>query len=99
MLQKKFVRSQEPIIASFNFSDVAEGTGIITYNGAILEISGSKTYSMLPFSEYSGDIEINETTATTYTYNYDLGAFNKAHTLKGTAYFSAGVWLTNSADT
>ena len=84
----RIYRKTAEAIASYNWTDIAEGTGVVTLYGTQTKISGSTTYKLvqdaLPstIAAYKGD----DTTLT-----FDLTAFNTPKTVKGTAMFSVGV--------
>jgi len=78
-------QNQSSELTSYDYSDIAEGTGVVNYYGIVGKISGATTYSLIPFQRYSDDAVI---TPGTSTFNIDLSAYNMPKTLKGTAYIS-----------
>lgn len=81
VLQQKFTREQESPIATYNYTDVAEGTGIITFYAAANTVSGGVIdYFLTTDSTLRSD----PITGTAASYDFDLSAFNLPRTIKGT---------------
>lgn len=85
----------ESAIASYNYTDVAEGTGVVEFYGA-------ETYDTTATRKYI--LTANQITSNTAdlispngTINFDLSPFNSPRTIKGTAYFSVGMYESSSA--
>ena len=87
-----------PVVASFDFVDIAEGTGVVVFQGATNTTSAGTNYFLSRNSEFSSTISEIEQTAATYTFNFDLAPFNVTKTVKGTGYFTASLWQQNGAD-
>jgi len=86
-IQKKFLKSSETL-ASFDWVDLASGTGFVVYKGGT-GISGASTF-LSNNDFYSNTIESLATgTGTTATkefdLDFDLSAFNLPQTIRGTA--------------
>jgi hypothetical protein len=85
-------QNQSSELASYDATDLAEGTGSVEYHGIAGAISGAATYSLIPFKKYSADYAI---TPGTSTFNFDLGAYNMPRTIKGTAYIACAIYVGN----
>jgi len=90
-------KSTEAALASYNFTDIAEGTGVVTYYGATTNDSVGEEYVLLSQTLYSYSLS----TATTITngtgsytkfgdYDFDLSTFSLPKTIKGTCLISFG---------
>ena len=92
-IPKNFRNTQETAIASYDYIDIAEGTGIVTFNLAVSAIA-TPTYNYLLTKNtvYSDETHIRSTNTTT-TFNFDLTPFNLPQTLNGTAILSSAFWL------
>ena len=88
-------RSNEQVIASYDYYDLGEGTGIKTLYGAKLALSGSTLYLLTPNEAVLSSTAMTTTGEGTVTMNFDLSPFNMPKIVTGTAYFSAP--LANSA--
>ncbi|KKK70095.1 hypothetical protein LCGC14_2927450 [marine sediment metagenome] len=87
MVSDKFTTAS-PIIASYSYTDIAEGTGVVIFKAFITDIGalGHLTASQV----YSRNIETSETgTAgdwdTIGDRDFDLAPFNRSQIIKGTA--------------
>lgn len=79
-----------PAIASYDYTDVAEGTGITKFYGFETRVSGTKTYHLGTSDVFSTEIEQEETIgSSSWTLeiddDFDLPAFNLPRKIKGTA--------------
>ena len=77
---------QEPAIATFNFTDIANGTGVLVLQGA----DTAQGKILVGNQVYSSDIETSAASvgapfAKVIDVDFDLTAFNLPRTLKGTA--------------
>lgn len=92
----KFPATTEAAIASFNYIDIAEGTGTIIFYGISSEDSSAVDYHLISnkdaFSSQAGTERASDGTT---TIDFDLGAFNLPQIAKGTAYLSVGVGADN----
>ena len=90
-LQKFFPPTTPIAIASFNFTDIAEGTGVINFKGFGMIDNSGTTYGLTTQSLFGEPIEtesiqIDETNFTVVeTLNFDLTVFNTPKIIKGTA--------------
>ena len=78
-------------IASFDFEDVAEGTGVVIFFGISSETSGGVDYHLVANKAFSSQPDTTRSTSGTTTIDFDTGTFNLPRTAKGTAYFSAAI--------
>ena len=94
-------KSSEAAVASFDYTDIAEGTGVTMFNGFVTEASGAVLGYHLLKSEtiYSSKIETESSSYTSgsdYTsrinLSFDLPAFNLPKTLKGNANVLFTLW-------
>lgn len=83
VIQKKFRSTTEAVIASYDFTDIAEGTGSIVYNLFLQGTSAGTSFGLTAQDLRSADVEIIGAA----TRNFDLTAFNLPQTIKGTAVF------------
>lgn len=78
---------QPDFIASYDFTDIEDGTGVVNY----FALSGSQGWFLSAEEDYSEQIEyITGGAAATWTIDFNTGAFNKPRTLRGTATMSFG---------
>ena len=94
VVQKKFRQSSEQAIASFNFADIASGTGTVIYFASKTNISGAEAFNLSEKDEYSSEIELLHTTAKTTTMDFDTAIFNLPQTVRGTGLVSVGMYNT-----
>ena len=88
MLPVKYPKTVQPLIPSYNYSDVDEGTGITTYLGFTSNESGTASYNLTTSSPYSNLIETNMGSlgaGATADKDFDTGALNRPRIIKGTA--------------
>lgn len=93
----------EQTIASYNYVDVEEGTGIVEYYGTRKQGSAGDAYYLLRnpyrsagYSKYSVGGNLNYLTTGSYT--FDTLTFSAPRYVQGNAYFSAGS-LIDAGDT
>ena len=94
MLKRPY-QSQEKAIASYNYEDIAEGTGVISFYGCKTETSGATVYKLVQNAIYSSAPVYAGNSA---TLTFDLTPFNIPKQIKGTAMFSAGVGGNSGVD-
>lgn len=80
-ISNKF-QSQSNIISSYNYTDIAEGTGVVIFYGYTTNESGTTTYRLSSTPTYSNDIETLNTYTTKYFY---LAPFNLPKIIRGYA--------------
>lgn len=85
-IPRKYLNTQETAIASFDFVDIADGTGIRNFLLAIAEDSGGESFLILQDALHSKQVE----KGSNFDVNFDLTAFNLPQTVTGTAYASFG---------
>ena len=90
-------------IASFNFSDIAEGTGVQIFLGYTSELTGGADEHLTTQSSiFSKKIESvfvqsNDTTSRNrIDLDFDLTTFNFPKTIEGTAFFSTGMSISTT---
>lgn len=83
-IPKVYAKMGQNAIASYDYTDIAEGTGVIDFLGFTTVISGATLRHLGTKTVYSANIEPIFATATTY--NFDLTTFNYPKIAKGTAY-------------
>lgn len=92
MLTEKY-NNQSSNIASYDYTDIAEGTGVVKFEGYQSEtdsginygLTTSSIYSKYIESSFSSSIPASGTYLIYYDKDYDLTAFNTPKTLRGTA--------------
>jgi len=102
---KPFPTPSSPAIASFNWTDIAEGTGIVKFYGFDSEDSTGTTHHLSTNAFYSTNIYSQSATFAGYdyllkaTWNFDLAPFNRSGTIQGTANFNIPwhLWTTEPA--
>lgn len=85
--------TQSQILANYNYTDVANGTGFVTYYGADVNVSGAVSYVLTSNVVYSDNIYTSTTlpadesqvSTKRATHTFDLSTFNIPQTAKGTA--------------
>lgn len=94
-----FRRAGEQSIASYDFTDIAEGTGTVIFYGITTEINSG-------VSRVLSENVLDSTTISTPNpagsteYDFDLAAFNLPRRVTGTAYFKCAIaGGSNAADT
>ena len=89
MLNRKY-QSQSDAIASYNYTDIAEGTGIVKYYG-YSAYDGSENYKLGTGAQYSNTVELeggldaSDTFTKDLDIDFDLSAYNFPQTLRGQA--------------
>ena len=93
ILQEKIPVPPSSAIASYNYTDIAEATGVSKFWLAVQAISGNTSYLLTQNQVYSqgalspsNEINISDTSVT-----FALTAFNLPKTIKGTGYLNIGV--------
>lgn len=94
-LPEEFPIPSESSIASYNWTDIAEGTGIVKFYGFVVEDSTGISYKLSTNPFYSGggidavETEAIRTSEISFTkiidLDFDLSPFNLPQTIKGTA--------------
>jgi len=97
MIPVKFRKSAEASIASYDYVDIAEGTGVVVFNGGKAAVSGSAVF-LLSRNTFYSDV-VSSVNATTLNADFDLTPFNLPKTIKGTAYLSFGFYQVNAGGT
>ena len=91
-LNEVIPQQAESAIASFDYYDIAEGTGIKAFYLGVSEDDSGNDYHLVTQELYSDEIDTAITTFDGTTYDkeldldFDLAAFNMPKTIKGTGY-------------
>jgi hypothetical protein len=81
----------ESAIASYNYTDIAEGTGVVSFYGAqTYDTTATTKYILTTESITSNNPEILNPSG---VYSFNVTAFNMPKTIKGTAYLSFGRYM------
>lgn len=87
-------------LVSYNYTDIQDGTGVISYYGTRLETSTAITWELtttaLSASGYSGDSNVEGDTSG-ITYNFNSRSLNTPRTLKGNIYVT-GTLISDSGN-
>lgn len=81
----------EPVLVSYNFTDIADGTGVVTLYGFTTEDTGGIAYNLGTESVRSATISTGEG-----TYTFDMKPFNTPRIAKGTAILSITIGVPNT---
>jgi hypothetical protein len=84
----RFRKSSEGAIASYDFVDIAEGTGVSAFYLAQAQTSSAISYILTTNQIYSDIISLLHLGASTQSQDFNLTAFNLPKIVKGTAYAS-----------
>lgn len=93
-------KSSEGVTANYNYTDIAEGTGIIVFFGYAENDSTGKTYHLNQQALFSYDIEYTATAiaegaaAKVIDLDFDLANFNLPKSIKGRAMFTVPLRVT-----
>lgn len=100
LLPQNFPPQTPSAIASYSFTDIASGTGVVNFLGAVTQNDTTKDYILNTTELASNDIFVSGgatfagNTAWTEVINKDFDVvFNLPQTIKGTAYLSVGIGL------
>lgn len=94
---RTYRKSQERIIASFNYNDIASGAGFVSFYPTITKDNSGTQYLLTnDTSIYSTVIETTRITDGTTTLNFDTSPFNLPRTISGTAIANIGVEVSNT---
>lgn len=105
MQKKSFIRSKENVIASYNWTDIAEGTGLVGFNLCEeAEYTGGaevKSYFLTTSNFISNSQTISifsyGSNGTSNDYNFDV-TFNNNNVLNGNAFIVLPVSLSGNGD-
>jgi len=84
-VSKVYSKSGQDAIATYNYEDISDGTGVVQFLGFNKYTSAAVTYGLTNQTIYSQDIEISGTVGTNTDWDFDLSKFNKPQIIKGTA--------------
>jgi len=87
-----FTQQGGQAIASYNYTDLAEGTGVVIYYGLTNKDNAATNYMLSSQAIKSSSNSTNIITAgTNVNCNFDLTSFNIPKEIKGTAYYFGGI--------
>lgn len=92
----RFPLQPSPSIATYDWVDIADGTGIRTFYIAQAKDTSGTKYLLLQTTEKAAIVVLSGTTA--YDYDFDLTSFNKPQTVKGTVTYSLPFYKASSGD-
>lgn len=105
LLPTNFPAPQEAALASYNYTDVAEGTGLIVYYGWAHEDSVGKKYALTTdsglksrYQEQSVTLSNGSAFVKEFDLDFDLPSLNIPRTLRGTALFNAPILIAASGE-
>lgn len=84
-----YKKASEAAIASYSYTDIAEGTGVVVFNG--FKTTPSPYYKLGTNPPYSEEISTLNGTDTPTVMDFDLTPFNLPKIVRGTAYVSLGI--------
>jgi len=98
-----FRDTAKKIIITYNYLDIAEGTGVVVFYGNHLQRAGSSYYKLLTTAIYSHNIQQTPVvfTDTSWTQKFDLDfevVFNIPKTIKGLVKASIPIWVESNDD-
>jgi len=104
LIKQKIPIISEPQIASYSYTDIAEGTGVTVFYGVVSETSAGNGYHLTTdVNLYSSLIESDSAVTESESYvklldlDFDLSSFNLPKSIKGTAYVQSSVYVDTSA--
>ena len=94
-LPRFYRREDEKAVASYSFTDIAEGTGKQLYFGISSQDDSAVDYHLVSgiSGVYSSQATTSRNSDGTTTMDFDSSVFNLPRTVKGTAYFAAGMGI------
>jgi len=98
-LKIKYPETIQPLIPSFNYSDVEEGTGITTYYLCTAEKSTGEQYILTTAQPYSHLVSISGALGTNASVSgaFVTGPLNRPRIIKGTGVFNMTWRVTNGS--
>jgi len=99
MITNRYQNIGEGSVASYSYTDIAEGTGIVIFNGFGYTTSTGEGYSASQSSFYADPIETEldgNGGTDTKTLTFDVAPFNLPKTIGGTAYIE-GSWAVETS--
>lgn len=97
MQPREFIKGGENVVANYDWTDIAEGTGLVKFYGCASALSGATTieYNLLTHQVYSAIIE--ETTTSSESFDFYTPYFNMPKNVRGTAYLNLAAYIDNSS--
>ena len=101
-IPKLYRKSAAGVLTTFDYTDIAEGTGILHAYGYLTKTDSGLDYNLNSQLTPSVEIETpHSTTTTTYTLEFDqdidLKPFNITQTVEGTATFYVGLRVNSTS--
>lgn len=98
-LPEKYLDTLQPVVASYNFADVDEGTGITKYYGFTSEQSTGEVYNLTTQQPYSYRVNVSGSLGTNVAFSgsFNTGAMSRTRIVKGTAIINMTWRVTNSS--
>ena len=91
-IPEEFRVDPEAAIASFAFTDIAEGTGVQIFLGVASTVDSTVDHHLISSGDvHSQPISTSRSSTGTTTIDFDTSVFNLPRTVRGTAFFSAGM--------
>ena len=90
-IPEQFTVDPESAIASFAFTDIATGLGFVSFLGIASEDSGGIDFHLITNALFAQPSGTRRSTQGTKTLDFYTAPFNLPRVAKGTAYFSAGM--------
>lgn len=87
----------EPTLATYSYTDIADGTGVIKLYGYQSSSNTGMDYHLTSQTPYSASMSIITPNNTIATYDFDLSPFNTPRTVKGNALFQIGAFKAAAA--
>ena len=94
LIPQTFPAPTEAAIASFSFTDIADGSGNVIFLGLAAETSGGVTYHLVQTAIFSQPPATGRSSQGTTTIDFNSSTFNLPRIAKGTATFSAAMGVT-----
>lgn len=86
---KVYQKSTEGSVVSYNYTDIAEGTGIVIFYGYVTENGAGLDYHLgTDSTTYSSKLETESASVTALDFDFDLSSFNFSKIVKGTGLLS-----------
>lgn len=91
-IPSKYPAAQEVAIANYDYTDIADGTGVKVFYGIASTSGAIINYHLITNTDaYSEPVGTTHTAVGPKTLNFDLSAFNLPRIAQGTAFLSCGI--------
>jgi len=95
-LPQNFVIPQEPTIATYSYTDIADGTGVVKLYGCQTDTRTASGARLSSIQTFTSRAYITGAAAPQFK-DFDLSPFNTPRTAKGTAIVEAGLLINGAA--